>query len=147
MAEHRAAALEAPQVMTGFKVQSTRLPDFVAMQAFRFEQGEDDSPVIKAEGEAAAIARFLMKHAYRPHQIEALLIRTDSVLSGRTPCELIKDDYEQLELDGGQYVARATQRAPDTIEEHTVALSLAKFRDLLIEWRAFVLERWQQSPW
>jgi hypothetical protein len=44
-------------------------------------------------------------------------------------------------------VARATQRVSDAIEGHTVALSLAKFRDLLSEWRAFVLERWQQAPW
>lgn len=108
------------------------------MKCFRFEKGEDRGPRIVAPGDARDIAAFLMQHACRPEQIDELIARTDSVLTGITRREVFGTDNARLEIDGGQYIVRAARGGSDDVSCASAAMALGTFRDLLVEWRAFI---------
>jgi hypothetical protein len=86
---------------------------------------------------------FITSIAYRPAVVEVLLRRTEWVFVGLARLETIKADYHELELDWNTDLARLTSFDPDSLDCETVSMPLADFRELVIEWRNIVLQRWR----
>jgi hypothetical protein len=117
------------------------LTESVTMQQFKISARQRANQTERTKCDP--FVEFITTIAAEPVSVEMLLRRTEWVFVGLARLQTIESGFEELELDWNADLARLTKFDPDSLDRETDCMPLKDFRELVIEWRNIVLQRWR----